>query len=101
MIYMDVGLLAEIIDVESNMRNMMLIDLEGTPQYDLQNTREDEGEELKVMKDTISEHLKSGNIEIFQVLDRGNIFSVELLRQDLGGTKVMAPAMTVMLTLVS
>ena len=100
-IYMDVSLLAEIIDVESNMRNMMLIDLDGTPQYDLQNTREDEGEELKVMKDTLSEHLKSGNIEIFQVLDRGNIFSVELLRQDLGGAKVMAPAMTVMLTLVS
>ena len=100
-IYMDVESLADIIGEENNMRNMMFIDIDGTPQYDLQNTRENEGEELKVMKDTLSEHLKSVNIEIFQVLDRGNIYSVELLRQDLGGTQVTTPAVTVMLTLVS
>lgn len=100
-IYMDVGLLAEIIDVESDMRNMMLIDLKGTPQYDLQNTREDEGTELKIVKDVLSEELKSSNIEIFQVLDRGNIYSVELLRQDLGGAKTIASPMIILLSLVS
>lgn len=100
-IYMDVESLSDIIGVENDMRNLMFIDIEGTPQYDIQNTREDEGRELKVTKNVLAEELKGNNIEMFQLLDRGNIHSVELLRQDLGGAQTVGPTMTVILSLVS
>ena len=100
-IYMDADLLADIMGVERDMRNLMFIDMKGTPQYDLQNTREDEGVDLRVVKDILAKELKSSNVEIFQVLDRGNIYSVELLRQDLGGAQSIAPTMVVVLSFVS
>ena len=52
--YLDAEYLANISGNTLDARNTLGIDLEGTPQFDLSDTDENEGEELQVLKDDIS-----------------------------------------------
>ena len=80
--------------------NMVMIDIEGTPQFDLPDTDEFEGEELSSMKTTFVETAEQTGLS-GRVMDRGENAPVEFLRQDLEGAKRMVVPFTVMIALVS
>ena len=78
--YMDAEVLAEISGNEPLARNTLNIDLEGTPAFDLSNTDENEGIELQMTKDTLTQAMNESGADGY-VLDRGQL-SAELLRLD-------------------
>ena len=87
-------------NVSSGTANMLLIDVHGNPEYDLQSTDEVEGEDLAAiidsMKITVSQIDQSAII-----YDRSGVESVELLRADAEGAMVTYPVITAMLVLVA
>ena len=78
--YMDAEVLAEISGNDPFARNTLNIDLEGTPAFDLSNTDENEGIELQMTKDTLTQAMNESGADGY-VLDRGQL-SAELLRLD-------------------
>ena len=100
-VYMRSSVLAVLAGVPSDARNEWLIDVEGTPGYDLQDTAADEGKELRPLKHEALDALSVNGVEGYDVGDRGAISSVELLRQDLEGSRRSLPFMTVMLAAIS
>lgn len=78
--YMDAEVLAEISGNEPLARNTLNIDLEGTPDFDLSDTDVNEGIELQVTKDTLTQAMNESTADGY-VLDRGQL-SAELLRLD-------------------
>tara|TARA_B100000287_G_scaffold1092_2_gene1092 strand:- start:4966 stop:7398 length:2433 start_codon:yes stop_codon:yes gene_type:complete len=65
--------------------NLLLIDVAGTPDYDLPNTDEEEGAELALVIENIDETVSKTVDSNSFVYDRSQIFSVELLRLDADG----------------
>ena len=80
-------------------RNTLGIDLEGTPQFDLSDTDENEGEELQVLKDEISSFMTEAEIN-GTVSDRGDL-SAELLRLDKEGIENSTPFILGVLLFIS
>ena len=89
--YTDVNYLADIGNFTQNSRNQLLIDLKEDIQYDLRDTTENEGEEMSLVKQNLSDILVEYGIEQGLVNDRAGISSVEFLRQDLEGSKKSTP----------
>ncbi|MDG1536679.1 MAG: FtsX-like permease family protein [Candidatus Thalassarchaeaceae archaeon] len=80
--------------------NLLLIDIVGTPDYDLLSTDEDEGVELTPViasLTTITTNIDSASI----VYDRSGIDSVEFLRTDAEGAMKTYPVITGMLVIVA
>ncbi|MBT6972718.1 MAG: FtsX-like permease family protein [Euryarchaeota archaeon] len=100
-LYLPVEELTSMAGIDANLRNRLLIDLEGEPDYDLQDTSEDEGVILSPLKAELLHQLSISGIETIQVGDRGSIYSVELLRLDLEGAKKSLPLFTIVLAVVS
>ncbi len=100
-LYLPVEELTSMAGIDANSRNRLLVDLEGEPDYDLQDTSEDEGIALSPLKAELLQQLSISGIETVQVGDRGSIYSVELLRQDLEGSKKSLPLFTIVLAVVS
>lgn len=99
--YLPVAELASFANLSTDMRNQVLIDIQGTPSYDLQDTTTVEGKALRPLKQELGQDLRNHNVTSFQVLDRGGIHSVELLRQDLAGSQQTLPVVTGLLVGIS
>ncbi len=81
--------------------NLLLIDVEGTPGYDLQDTDENEGEALNVIIESVESVLESSSESPVITYDRSGVQSVEFLRQDAKGAADMFPYITGMLAMVA
>jgi len=97
--YLDAEYLANISGNTLDARNTLGIDLEGTPQFDLSDTDENEGEELQVLKDEISSFMTEAEIN-GTVSDRGDL-SAELLRLDKEGIENSTPFILGVLLFIS
>lgn len=81
--------------------NLLLIDVEGTPGYDLQDTDQNEGEALNVIIESANSVLESSSESPVITYDRSGVQSVELLRQDAKGAADTFPYITGMLVMVA
>jgi len=86
--------------------NLLLLDIEGTPDYDLQSTDEVEGEQLGVLIGDISGIVDDwfslvGKHESSLVYDRSGVQSVEFLRADAEGAQLSFPLITGMIAIVA
>ena len=81
-------------------QNQILLDLDGTPAFDLPDTPMDEGVSIRPLKKHIAATLQrlgmSGRIR-----DRGEYDAVEFMRQDLEGAKKTSVPFTVMIALIA
>ena len=89
--YTNVDYLVDIGNFTQGSRNQLLVDLKEDIQYDLRDTTEDEGKEMSLVKQNLSDILVENGIEQGLVNDRAGISSVEFLRQDLEGSKKSTP----------
>ena len=80
--------------------NMILIDVEGTPSFDLPDTSEDEGDEIDEVKELVDAALDEAALDA-RVRDRGQNEPVEVMRQDLEGTKRTTVPFTVMIASIA
>ena len=80
--------------------NMILIDVEGTPSFDLPDTSEDEGDEIDEVKEFVDAALDEAALDA-RVRDRGQNEPVEVMRQDLEGTKRTTVPFTVMIASIA
>jgi len=80
--------------------NVLLIDIVGTPHYDLLSTDEDEGELLTPVLASVTE-IATGIDQAAIVYDRSGIDSVEFLRADAEGAMKSYPVITGMLVIVA
>lgn len=100
--YLDVDELIRLSGLEEGTRNRMLVDVSGTPQWDLLDTPDVvEGEALQALSKALSSALRQEGLTTVQVGDRSTQFGVELLRQDLEGARTSQPVMVGMLVSVS
>ena len=97
--YLDAEYLANISGNTLDARNTLAIDLEGTPQFDLSDTDENEGEELQMLKDEISSFMTEAETN-GTVADRGEL-SAELLRLDKEGIENSTPFILGVLLFIS
>jgi putative ABC transport system permease protein len=80
--------------------NTILLDVEGTPSFDLPDTSEDEGEEIASVKQLVDAALSEAALDA-RVRDRGQNEPVEVMRQDLEGTKRTTVPFTVMIASIA
>ena len=90
-VYMPLAGLLSDLDVSPQNRTMLLIDVQGTPEYDLQDTVIEEGPEIREMQAELAAALNEQGVRNVRVEDRSGIWSVELLRQDLEGSRKSQP----------
>ena len=96
--YLTIDGLTRLANLSDNSANMILIDVEGTPSYDLQSTNEiDEGEELNLLIDEITQIVADVDNAPMSIYDRSGVFSVEVLRADAEGAAKMFPFVTGMI----
>jgi putative ABC transport system permease protein len=81
--------------------NLLLIDVEGTPAYDLQGTDQNEGDALNVIIESVNSVLESTSESPAITYDRSGVYSVEILRQDAKGAADTFPFITGMLAMVA
>ena len=80
--------------------NTILLDVEGTPSFDYPDTTEYEGEEIDLVKSMVDESLNATQLDA-RVRDRGQSETVEIMRQDLEGSKRMATPFTIMIAAIA
>ena len=80
--------------------NTILLDVEGTPSFDLPDTEEYEGEEIDLVKSLVDDSLDQSDLDA-RVRDRGQNEPVEVMRQDLEGTKRATIPFTVMIAAIA
>ena len=81
--------------------NLLLLDIEGTPEYDLQSTDEVEGKQLSEVIDALSEIVMAGDDAPSRIYDRSGVQSVEFLRADAEGAQRSYPIITGMIAIVA
>ncbi len=90
-IYLDMAELTTMFDLPPTARTSLLVDVAGTPAYDLQDTVEVEGSELIELTSILSGILNDVGVSNVRVEDRSSIYTVEVLRQDLEGNEKILP----------
>ena len=80
--------------------NTIILDFEGTPSYDLPDTKEYEGEEIDTVKTLIETSLYTNELDA-RVRDRGQNEPVEVMRQDLEGAKRTTVPFTMMIASIA
>ena len=93
--------LENLANLTSGSSNKILIDLEGTPGFDIPTTEKFEGDEIDPVKSHVKEVLLDEDSGTATVNDRGETPSVEFLRADLEGAQKSFPAVTTMLVIVA
>ena len=88
--------LEKLANLTSGSSNKILIDLEGTPAFDIPTTDKFEGDEISPVKAHVMEVLLDADSGTATVNDRGETPSVEFLRADLEGAQKSFPAVTTM-----
>jgi len=81
--------------------NHLLLDVAGSPEYDLQSTEEDEGERLSEIISSVKEVLMAADDASFIAYDRSGVDSVEFLRADAEGASKSYPIITGMIAMVA
>ena len=99
--YMNRTALLEHLGEGPEVRNRLLVDVGGTPTYDLPETPEREGKALAGLAEALAASLESEGLSTMRVGDRTTLFGVEFLRIDLEGNRTMQPVMLGMLVSVS
>jgi len=80
--------------------NIIMLDVEGTPSFDLPDTSEYEGEEIDAVKGLVDTALAESELDA-RVRDRGQNEPVEVMRQDLEGTERTTVPFTVMIASIA
>ena len=80
--------------------NLIALDIQGTPSFDLPDTQVNEGQDLEVFKTQVVTSLEEIGLE-GKVRDRGQNDAVEFLRQDLEGAKRSTVPFTVMIAIIA
>jgi putative ABC transport system permease protein len=80
--------------------NTLLLDVEGTPSFDLPDTEAYEGDEIDAVKALVSDALEIAELE-GRVRDRGQNEPVEIMRQDLESAKRTSVPFTVMIAAIA
>ena len=80
--------------------NNVMLDIEGTPSFDLSDTEEYEGDDMDVFKESVITSLEETGLD-GRIRDRGQVESVELMRQDLEGAKKMAAPFTILIQFIA
>ena len=80
--------------------NTLLLDVEGTPSFDLPDTEAYEGDEIDAVKDLVADALNAAALD-GRVRDRGQNEPVEIMRQDLEGAKRTSIPFTVMIAAIA
>ena len=80
--------------------NTLLLDVEGTPSFDLPDTEGYEGDEIDTVKALVSDALDVAELD-GRVRDRGQNEPVEIMRQDLEGAKRTSIPFTVMIAAIA
>ena len=81
--------------------NLLLLDVQGTPEYDLQSTEQNEGESLSQAISNVRQTVMEGDVASFIAYDRSGISSVEFLRADAEGASMTYPIITGMIAMVA
>ena len=81
--------------------NFLLLDVTGSPEYDLQSTEEDEGERLSEIISSIKDIMMANDDASFIAYDRSGVDSVEFLRADAEGASKSYPIITGMIAMVA
>jgi len=81
--------------------NLLLLDVQGTPEYDLQSTEQNEGESLSQAISNVRQTVMEGDGASFIAYDRSGISSVEFLRADAEGASMTYPIITGMIAMVA
>ena len=79
--------------------NLLLLDVAGSPEYDLQSTEEDEGERLSEIISSVKEAMMAADDASFIAYDRSGVASVEFLRADAEGASKSYPIITGMIAM--
>ena len=80
--------------------NTIMFDIEGTPSFDLPNTENYEGNELDIAKSSLIESMDESGLD-GRIRDRGQVDSVEIMRQDLEGAKKMSAPFTILIQFIA
>ena len=99
--YLTAGGLERLADLSSGSANLLLIDIVGTPEYDLQTTTEVEGEELSSIIGKIDSVMQDIDDSPSLVYSRSGIESVEFLRTDAESAMSMYVPVTAMIAIVA
>ena len=100
--YMTDSGLEALANLSSGSSNMILIDVMGTPDYNLQSTSEvDENPEMTILVNEISNLMAQVDDSPVSVYDRSGVFSVEILRADAEGASKMYPYVTGMIAVIA
>ena len=99
--YLSAAGLERLANLNPDSSNLLLIDVVGTPDYDLQSTTEIEGEELSALMEAITGIMREADDSPSLVYDRSAVFSVELLRADAEGAMMMYLPVTTMIAIVA
>jgi len=99
--YMTSGGLEKLANLSSGSSNLLLIDIVGTPEFDLQSTDEIEGEELSAVIEEINLLMYDIDDSPSLVYTRSGVESVELLRTDAAGAMTMYVPVTAMIAIVA
>ena len=81
--------------------NLLLLDAEGTPEFDLQSTVEVEGESLSQAIVYVRQTVMDNDDSSFITYDRSGVTSVEFLRADAEGASMSYPIITGMIAMVA
>jgi len=81
--------------------NLLLLDVQGTPEYDLQSTEQNEGESLSQAISNVRQTVMEGDEDSFIAYDRSGISSVEFLRADAEAASMTYPIITGMIAMVA
>ena len=80
--------------------NTIILDVEGTPSYDLPDTQEYEGTEIDIVKELVTTSLSINELDA-RVRDRGQNEPIEIMRQDLAGAERTTVPFTVMIASIA
>ena len=81
--------------------NLLLLDVAGSPEYDLQSTEEVEGERLSEIVSSVRDTVMAADDASFITYDRSGVDSVEFLRADAEGASKSYPIITGMIAMVA
>jgi len=98
--YLSQSGMARLTGDEVGTSNTIVLDVEGTPSFDLPDTKSYEGDEIDVIKSIVSASIEEADID-GRVRDRGQNEPVEVMRQDLEGAKKMTVPFTVMIAVIA
>ena len=80
--------------------NTLLLDVDGTPSFDLPDTEAYEGEEIDEVKSLVTDALQAAALD-GRIRDRGQNEPVEIMRQDLESAKRSSVPFTVMIAAIA